>query len=63
MGVTTYTRGFHPYGDCTMGWFSTLKSLGILGPHISRSTTPTLDDWHLARANDNRYATVDLPTP
>lgn len=57
-----YTRGFHPYWVLTTGLPSTPSSLGILGPQMSRSTTPTLCDLE-ARAPARRKAMVDFPTP
>lgn len=54
MGVIIYIRGFYLYGDCIMGWFFILKSLGILGLYIFRLIIFILDDWYLVRVSDNR---------
>lgn len=54
MVVKIYIKGFYLYGDCIMGWFFILKSLGILGLYIFRLIIFILDDWYLVRVNDNR---------
>lgn len=54
MDVKIYIKGFYLYGDCIMGWFFILKSLGILGLYIFRLIIFILDDWYLVRVNDNR---------
>ena len=60
--ISFYTKGFQPQGVWIIFLSWTFNRLAIEGPHISKSTIPTLNNC-FAKLKAKLVATVDLPTP